>query len=46
MEEDQLFEEKLDELVEETAKESAIVAINIKNLLTKKWNEEKGAYMI
>ena len=33
-------------MVSETAKVSAISAINLKNLLTKQWNEEKGSYFV
>ena len=36
----------LDELIDKTAKTSALQAINLSKLLTKKWSEEKNAYYI
>ena len=36
----------LDELIDKTAKTSALQAINLSKLLTKKWSEEKNAYFI
>jgi len=39
-------EEKLEKMVHETAKSSALQAINLNSLLRKSWTEEKGAYLV
>jgi len=36
----------LNDMIERTGKISALSAINLSQLLTKKWTEEKNAYMI
>lgn len=36
----------LKDMIEQTGKISALSAINLSQLLTKKWTEEKNAYMI
>lgn len=39
-------EKDLEDMIETTAQQSAIHAINLSNLLRKKWTEEKDAYII
>lgn len=40
------FQKNLEELIEKTSKHSALKAMNLDQLLKKKWSEEKNAYMI
>ena len=39
-------EKDVEDMIETTAQQSAIQAINLSNLLRKKWTEEKDAYII
>lgn len=41
---EQVEGERLDKMIEMAAKESAIQAINLSQLLKKKWTEETNAY--
>lgn len=43
-ENDKVEGERLDKMIEMAAKESAIQAINLSQLLKKKWTEETNAY--
>lgn len=43
---EQKNEMDLKDMIEQTGKISALSAINLSQLLTKKWTEEKNAYMI
>ena len=38
--------EGLDEMIKQTAQKSALQAINLSQLLKKKWTEERNAYVI
>lgn len=38
------FEKNIDELILQTSKTSALRAVNLNELLKKKWSEEKNAY--
>lgn len=43
---DAAAEKELDDMIQTTAQTSAIQAINLSNLLKKKWTEEKDSYVI
>jgi hypothetical protein len=44
--EEEKTQKLLDELILKTSKTSALRAINLNKLLSKKWTEEKNAYKI
>lgn len=44
--EEHLYDKDLDELILQTSKTSALRAVNLNELLKKKWSEEKNAYRL
>lgn len=44
--EEETYKENLERIIKETMKENALKAMNLNQLLKKKWSEEKNAYMI